>query len=140
MTRLLLDTNRYRDMGDGDPAVVRTLEDAFAAARAIRALGASAVLVKGGHLEAAPGQDVLVSADEERVIEAPWIDTPHTHGTGCTYSAAIATHLAFGHPLADAIVQAKAFLTNALRAGFPVGAGVSPPDPLFGLPQPRVAR
>jgi hydroxymethylpyrimidine/phosphomethylpyrimidine kinase len=67
------------------------------------------------------------------VIEGEWIDTPHTHGTGCMYSAAIATHLGRGFPLEDAVRRSKRFLTEAIRAGWAVGGGQGPPDPFFFL-------
>jgi hydroxymethylpyrimidine/phosphomethylpyrimidine kinase len=112
---------------------VRTVEDAERAGRAIRERGAAAVLVKGGHLAGAPGTDVLVSAAGAQRFEGDWVETKHTHGTGCTYSASLATWLALGHPLPEAVGLAKEYLGAALRAGFPVGQGVSPPDPFFRL-------
>ena len=115
---------------------VRSVEDAERAGRAIRERGAAAVLVKGGHLEGAPGTDVLVTASGTERFEGEWVETKHTHGTGCTYSAAIATHLALGHPLAEAVRLAKGYLGAALRAGFAVGQGVSPPDPFFRMRTP----
>jgi hydroxymethylpyrimidine/phosphomethylpyrimidine kinase len=112
---------------------VRTVDDAERAGHAIRDRGAAAVLVKGGHLAGAPGTDVLVTAVGVQHFEGDWVETKHTHGTGCTYSAAIATHLALGRPLPDAIARAKEYLVAALRAGFPVGQGVSPPDPFHRM-------
>ena len=82
---------------------VRTAEDAERAGHAIRELGAAAVLVKGGHLEGAPGLDVLVTESGAERFAGDWVETKHTHGIGCTYSAAIATHLALGRRLGEAI-------------------------------------
>ena len=91
------------------------------------------MLVKGGHLEERPGTDVLVTADGCQVFGGEFIETRSTHGTGCTYSAAIATQLALGHPLAEAIRRAKAYLTEAIRYGLPLGSGAGPTDHFFYL-------
>lgn len=115
---------------------VRTLADAEAAGRRLVAAGARAVLVKGGHLEERPATDVLVTSDGERVFPGEYIEARHTHGTGCTYSAAIATQLAHGRSLEDAIARAKAYVTEAIRAGLPVGQGIGPTDHFFYLRRP----
>jgi hydroxymethylpyrimidine/phosphomethylpyrimidine kinase len=112
---------------------VRTLDDAAEAGRRILDLGPGAVLVKGGHLEAAPASDVLVTAAGVRVFEGEFINTRNTHGTGCTYSAAIATQLAQGRPLEQAIAVAKTYLTEAIRGGLPLGSGAGPTDHFFYL-------
>ena len=103
------------------------------AAAAIARMGPRNVLVKGGHLREATASDVLVSSSGTRVFSRGWIDSPHTHGTGCVYAAAIATRLAHGVPLEDAIEGAKAFVTESIRHGLPLGAGRGPTDPLFRL-------
>ena len=112
---------------------IRTLDDAKQAGQTLRERGAAAVLVKGGHLEEAPATDVLVHKDGVELIQGEWIDTPHTHGTGCTYASAIAARLNhdFYHdgtelPLPEAIKDAKLWLTEAIRYGYPLGAGVGP--------------
>lgn len=110
---------------------VRTLADAEAAGRQLLASGAQAVLVKGGHLEERPATDLLVTREGARTFPGDHIDTRHTHGTGCTYSAAIATQLALGRPLEDAIARSKAYITEAIRAGLPVGQGIGPTDHFF---------
>ena len=102
------------------------------AARALRAMGPRAVVVKGGHLE---GDAVDVFWDGERMedLSAPRIATKNTHGTGCTYSAAIAAHLALGDPVLDAVRGAKAYLTEAIRRSYSVGRGHGPVDHLHPL-------
>ena len=95
------------------------------AARAIHALGARIVVVKGGHL-ADCADDLVYDGASMRWLPAEHIDTPHTHGTGCTFSAAIAALLAKGHEPLEAIARAKDYLTAALRAAQPIGAGHSP--------------
>ena len=91
--------------------------------RAICALGAKAVLIKGGHGAGAEAVDVLVSAAGVARFASPRIETIHTHGTGCTLSAAIAAGLASGLPLAEAISRAKRYVSGALEAGRSIGVG-----------------
>jgi hydroxymethylpyrimidine/phosphomethylpyrimidine kinase len=99
---------------------------ALEAARAIRDLGVHAVLLKGGHLPGATAHDLLLVEGEVLAIDAPWVDTDQTHGTGCTLSAAIVARLARGAGLADAVRGAKAFLTEALRTAPGLGRGIGP--------------
>jgi hydroxymethylpyrimidine/phosphomethylpyrimidine kinase len=115
---------------------VRTPAQAEAAGRKMVAAGARAVLVKGGHLEEQRATDILVTREGVRVFTGEPLDAVHTHGTGCTYSAAIATQLAHGRPLEDAIVRAKAYVTEAIRGGLPVGQGIGPTDHFFYLRRP----
>jgi len=112
---------------------IRTVEQAEAAGRALVAGGARAVLITGGHLQRGLASDVLVDGETCSVFAGEPIDSPHTHGTGCTYSAAIAARLARGLPLAEAIRSAKRFVTLAIRHGLPVGSGTGPTDPFFFL-------
>jgi len=102
---------------------VGTLEEMEAAARRIHALGPAWVLVKGGHLKG-DAVDLLFDGREIRRVAAERIPTPHTHGTGCTYSAAIAAGLARGAEVPEAVAEAKRYVTAAIRAGFPLGRGV----------------
>jgi hydroxymethylpyrimidine/phosphomethylpyrimidine kinase len=118
---------------------VRTLSAMREAARALRALGPRAVVVKGGHLE---GDAVDVFWDGERMedLPAPRIATQNTHGTGCTYSAAIAARLALGDSLLDAVRGAKGYLTEAIRRSYSVGRGHGPVDHLHPLTGGSVRR
>lgn len=93
------------------------------AARRIHALGPRAVLVKGGHLKDS-ATDVLWDGRDLTRFPAPRLDSPNTHGTGCTYSSAIAAGLARGRSLRDAITDGKAYVTAAIREGFAAGRGV----------------
>lgn len=106
-----------------------------AAALGLREAGAQAVLVKGGHLAATTSQDVLADTEGLSWFETRRVETPNTHGTGCTLSSAIASYLVMGCPLRDAIRQAKDYLTGALAAGAvqQVGAGSGPVDHLWHL-------
>jgi hydroxymethylpyrimidine/phosphomethylpyrimidine kinase len=109
---------------------VRTEEDMERAGRAILDLGAGAVLVKGGHLTGrAAAVDVLVGSDGVERCEEERIDTPHTHGTGCVLSAAIAANLARGVDLPDAVDRGKAFVTEAIRGSLEIGQGIGPVNP-----------
>jgi hydroxymethylpyrimidine/phosphomethylpyrimidine kinase len=89
-------------------------------------LGASAVLIKGGHLEGEEAADLLMDGGVERMWRRPRIDTPHTHGTGCTLSAAIAAGLARGDELAEAVDRAVRYVSRALAAAPGLGAGHGP--------------
>jgi len=93
------------------------------AARRIHALGPRYVLVKGGHLKG-DAVDLLWNGRELRAFLAPRVDSPNTHGTGCTFSAAIAAGLARGQAVPDAIREAKAYVTKAIAEGFQGGRGV----------------
>ncbi len=101
-------------------------EDVRRAAKEIVGLGARAVVVKGGHREAAEAVDVLYDSNTFHDYSAPRIDTTSTHGTGCTFASAIAAYLARGEPLAEAVGQAKEYLTEALRRAYPIGGGHGP--------------
>lgn len=93
------------------------------AARRIGALGPRHVLVKGGHLKG-DAMDLLWDGRDFHEFSGPRVDSPNTHGTGCTLSAAIAAGLALGHSLPDAVARAKAYVTRAIREGFSAGRGV----------------
>jgi len=95
------------------------------AARRIARRGIRAVLVKGGHLRDA-AVDVLLCQGSIRRYTAPHIETRHTHGTGCTYSAAITAQLAKGRDLPDAVEAAKRFITRAIEGSPGLGKGFGP--------------
>jgi hydroxymethylpyrimidine/phosphomethylpyrimidine kinase len=97
------------------------------AASMINAMGPQWVLVKGGHL---PGNPVDVLAAADQVIRFPGerVDSVHTHGTGCTLASAIASRLALGDDVPSAVKTAKEYVTGAIAAGFPLGAGIGPVD------------
>lgn len=99
--------------------------DAYAAAAAIAELGPKYVVIKGGHQDGPP-VDLIFDGLTTIELTAERIDTRHTHGTGCTFSAAIAAYLARGYPPVQAISAAKAYLTEALRTSFAIGEGHSP--------------
>ena len=104
---------------------IRDLADMRHAAERIRDLGARAVLIKGGHL-AGPATDVLLVDGTFHEFSEARVETRHTHGTGCTYSAAITASLALGLELPEAVGRAKAFITAAIRSAPGLGAGAGP--------------
>jgi hydroxymethylpyrimidine/phosphomethylpyrimidine kinase len=120
---------------------INSVDDLRRAGEAIFERGPAAVLVKGGHLDAAEEAiDILVTDDGVDSFATPRIDTPHTHGTGCTYASAIAANLAKGHDLVAAVGRAKKYVTGAIRHALPLGAGRGPTNHFFHLdPEAAVA-
>jgi hydroxymethylpyrimidine/phosphomethylpyrimidine kinase len=99
--------------------------DMSRAAKALSALTGAAILLKGGHL--ADGADDLLLLDgNETWFTAPHMDTRHTHGTGCTLSSAIASNLALGLPVTEAVERAKAYVTRAILYAPRLGKGHGP--------------
>ena len=109
---------------------IEGLEQMKEACRALADLGPEAVLLKGGHLGGERSPDLLYVRTDGglSVLEAERIETANTHGTGCTLSSAIAAYLARGYGLGEAIGEAKAYITQALRAGaaYRLGQGRGP--------------
>ncbi|MFQ3610371.1 MAG: bifunctional hydroxymethylpyrimidine kinase/phosphomethylpyrimidine kinase [Fimbriimonadales bacterium] len=104
---------------------VRTKEQMQESAKQIHAMGVRFVVVKGGHLTDC-ADDLLYDGREFIWLPAEHIPTPHTHGTGCTFSSAITAYLALGHDVLTAVQKAKDYITQALRTARAVGAGHSP--------------
>jgi len=98
--------------------------DMEAAARQLLERGARAVLVKGGHLAGDKVSDLLLARGAPaQWLRAPRIATPNTHGTGCTLSSAIASHLALGASLEQAVARSRDYVRGALAGGAPVRTG-----------------
>ncbi|MEO3782897.1 bifunctional hydroxymethylpyrimidine kinase/phosphomethylpyrimidine kinase [Actinocorallia sp. B10E7] len=106
---------------------VESERDLLRAAEAVREFGSEWVLIKGGHLSGRP-VDLLYDGTETYEYAAPRHDNRHTHGTGCTLASAIATRLAFGDTMPEAVGAAKEYVTGAIEAGFPLGVGIGPVD------------
>ena len=100
-------------------------QDMRRAARKLQSLGARNVLLKGGHLQG-DAVDILLEGETFHRVTAERLTTRNTHGTGCTYSAAIATYLAQGLPLTKAVGCAKGFITKAIRTATELGRGHGP--------------
>lgn len=113
---------------------VGSVDDLERAGRRLVDAGASTALVKGGHLDGDESIDVLVTADAVHRLASPRLRTPHTHGTGCTLSAAVASFLVRGEPVDRAVTRAKDYLVATLASGSRrhVGAGRGPVDHLAG--------
>ncbi|MBN8219210.1 MAG: bifunctional hydroxymethylpyrimidine kinase/phosphomethylpyrimidine kinase [Spirochaetes bacterium] len=113
----------------------RGVEDeagALQAARDLLALGPSAVLLKGGHLPGEPA-DLLVTPRGVTRFPGLRIDTPHTHGTGCSLASALTALLARGVPLESAVEKAKAYVAEGIRHGIALGKGHGPIHHFYGL-------
>lgn len=95
------------------------------AGRTLQSLGVRNVLLKGGHLQG-EATDVLLIGEQEHLFTSPRINTPNTHGTGCSLAAAIATFLAQGYPLKQAVERSKRFVSVAIENAIPIGQGHGP--------------
>lgn len=114
---------------------IASLTDMEEAARMIHRAGAKHVVVKGGHLDRdlAEAIDILYDGRNIHRFSSPWIATQDTHGTGCTFSAAIATGLAQGKDVPAAIEAAKHYITEAIRHAWRIGGGHGPTNHLAGI-------
>jgi hydroxymethylpyrimidine/phosphomethylpyrimidine kinase len=113
---------------------ITDLADMEAAARKIHNLGPRAVLVKGGGMAGLlKGTDIWFDGSEIQVLVTEIVDTPHTHGTGCTLSAAIAANLALGHSSLEAVQRAKDYVTAALHHALAIGQGQGPVGHFFPI-------
>ena len=111
---------------------IKSEPDMAEAARIIAAMGARYVVVKGGHLDGDPVDIVYDGTSIERLV-TPRVPTRHTHGTGCTFSAAIAARLAAGDSVPAAIASAKQYVYGALIHAYEIGAGHSPVHHFYRL-------
>jgi hydroxymethylpyrimidine/phosphomethylpyrimidine kinase len=109
---------------------VHSLDERRQAARDLQALGPRAVVVKGGHAEG-DAVDILFDGEDLVELRADRIATANTHGSGCTFSAAIAAGLARGLPVRGAVEAAKEFITGAIAGAIEAGSGHGPVNPLW---------
>ena len=129
----LLVTPNTREAAVLTGAPVNTLADMRRAAKyLVESTGARAALVKGGHLDG-PATDVLYDGGEFTEFTERRIQTTSNHGTGCTLASSIAANLALGVGLRDAVANSKAYVTNAMRAASPIGAGHGPLNHFYML-------
>jgi hydroxymethylpyrimidine kinase/phosphomethylpyrimidine kinase len=105
---------------------VENRNDMDRAGEKLLSLGAAHVLVKGGHLSGNPSDVLYLGNGDSREFVTPRIQTRHTHGSGCTFAAAITAELAKGTPLPEAVHRAKVFITEAIRSAPGLGAGNGP--------------
>jgi len=112
---------------------ISTLADMKAAAKKIAELGPKAVVVKGGHLKNGGATDVVCIDGSFHELHGERIETKATHGTGCSFSAAIAAQLAKGRSIIEALQEAKRFIEVAIKYGFNIGRGYGPVNPAAWL-------
>ena len=112
--------------------VIQSMEDMERAGRLICDMGCRAVLVKGGH-STGDAVDVLFDGKSYYHYSAKRIETKHTHGTGCTYSSAIASNLALGFSLDQSVAQAKKYVTTAIEHALGIGKGNGPTHHFYDL-------
>lgn len=114
---------------------ITSVKDAEKACRIIKKTGAGAVLIKGGHFKGETSDDILFDGENFRTYSSKRITMKNTHGTGCTYSAAIASFLALGVNIYDAIEHAKKYITSAIEHGanMNIGKGSGPVDHFFAM-------
>ncbi|TPE69287.1 bifunctional hydroxymethylpyrimidine kinase/phosphomethylpyrimidine kinase [Halalkalibacterium halodurans] len=96
------------------------------AVKELHALGPRYVVLKGGHLSGDEATDLLYDGETIHVFSSSRFDTKHTHGTGCTFAAAIAAELAKGASVFDAVKTAKAFISTAIKHAVAIGGGIGP--------------
>lgn len=112
---------------------IKTLADARRAAKVIAQFGCRHVLIKGGHLIAERGTDLLYDGRFFQIYKGEFIDTTHTHGTGCTFASAITAQLARGKSVPDAVQAAKTYVTEAIRHSLAIGHGKGPTNHFYFL-------
>lgn len=105
---------------------IRNLEQMKAAALALRQMGAHSVVIKGGHAEGEWATDLFYDGSEFVELREKRFETPHTHGTGCTFAAAVTAGLACGKGIREAVEQAKGFITAAICHPLGIGHGHGP--------------
>ncbi|MCS7129154.1 MAG: bifunctional hydroxymethylpyrimidine kinase/phosphomethylpyrimidine kinase, partial [Candidatus Caldarchaeum sp.] len=108
---------------------VKTVEDMVSAAEKISSLGPNAVVVKGGHLQGPKTVDVLYYSGKTFFFEAERVETKNTHGTGCCFASAIASNLAKGYTIPQAVKRAQIFVLEAIKRGLSIGRGFGPVHP-----------
>ncbi|MGI6493076.1 MAG: bifunctional hydroxymethylpyrimidine kinase/phosphomethylpyrimidine kinase [Pelotomaculum sp.] len=111
---------------------IETLADMELAARSIYKQGPQQVVVKGGHLSDA-AIDVYYDGSRIKHLSGTRVDTKNTHGTGCTFSAAIAAHLARGYPVAEAVAHSKVYINDAILNAIDLGQGFGPTGHFYSL-------
>ena len=114
---------------------IRTVDEMVDAGEELVALGADAVVVKGGHLESNDGAlvDVLVDGDGAKMLRSIRVDSTNDHGTGCTFASATASRLALGDNLEDAVRAAQRFVMGAMLAAPNLGSGHGPLNHMFAI-------
>ena len=105
---------------------INSIDDMKDSAYDIMNMGANNVVIKGGHLKSHPGTDIFYDGINLTVLRDQWIDTINTHGTGCTFSSAITANMARGKTLSEAVIDAKTYITKAIKHSISIGKGHGP--------------
>src|SRR5437867_1373662 len=120
------DLKTFGALGVFGTSAITDIEAMRDAAKRIHDFGHMRVVIKGGHAEGPNVVDLYYDGERFEEFKAERVQTHNTHGTGCTYSAAIAAYLAHGLPPLDAVARAKEFLIAALKTAPPIGKGIGP--------------
>jgi len=112
---------------------IKNIDDMKSAALDILKLGAKKVVVKGGHLEEDRATDILYDGQDFKKLQSHWVETKNTHGTGCTFSSAIAANIALGKNFFEAVTLAKAYTTEAIEHALSMGKGHGPTHHFYNL-------
>jgi hydroxymethylpyrimidine/phosphomethylpyrimidine kinase len=112
---------------------IKTVEEMKKAAHDILKLGAKKVVVKGGHLGEKQATDILFDGRKYKQVQSYWVKTKNTHGTGCTFSSAIAANIARGITFFEAVTRAKEYITGAIENSLAIGKGRGPTNHFFDL-------
>lgn len=138
LSRMVLVTPNIEEAASLTGMRVETVDSMKSAARRLVEMGARAVVVTGGHLDKAI--DVFLEGDQFELFVVDRIKPDTTHGTGCTFSSAVAANLALKRSLRESVVLAKAYVTEAIRKAYATGPGRMPLNHLYRLQQsPRVS-
>ncbi len=138
LSRMALVTPNTEEAASLTGMQVETVDHMKVAARRLVEMGARAVVVTGGHLDKAI--DVFLEGDRLELFSVDRIKPDATHGTGCTFSSAVAANLALGRSLRESVVLAKAYVTEAIRKAYLTGPGRMPLNHLYRMQQsPRVS-
>ena len=112
---------------------INNVDEMKNAAQDILKLGAKKVVVKGGHLGEGRATDILYDGQEFKKLQSRWLKTKNTHGTGCTFSSAIAANIALGKSFFEAVTLAKVYITGAIEHALSIGQGHGPTHHFFDL-------
>ena len=127
LTRALIVTPNIPEAEILSSKSISSISDMKIAAEKIHLLGVKTVLIKGGHLEKnLPAVDIFFDGRRFEELSSERIETKNTHGTGCTFSAAVCAFLAMGMSLAGSLENSKAFVTGAIRNSLEIGKGHGP--------------
>jgi hydroxymethylpyrimidine/phosphomethylpyrimidine kinase len=112
---------------------IKNIDDMKSVALDILKLGAKKVVIKGGHLEEDRATDILYDGQDFKKLQSRWVETKNTHGTGCTFSSAIAANIALGKNFFESVTLAKAYITGAIEHALSMGKGHGPTHHFFDL-------